>query len=76
MDQGLGSPGDRRDRAHWDLRLRSDNLTHAPGLSATLTGSGSALAAALAKIGLRLEKRDLPMEVLVVDRADKVPTGD
>jgi len=50
------------------------DLTYAPGLSATLTDSGPTLAAALAEIGLKLEKRDTPMEVLVVDRADKVPT--
>jgi uncharacterized protein (TIGR03435 family) len=50
------------------------DLTYAPGLSATLTDAGPTLAAALAEIGLKLEKRDTPMEVLAVDHADKVPT--
>ena len=51
------------------------DLTYAPGLSATLADSGPSLEAALLELGLRLEKRDAQVEVLVVDRADKVPTG-
>jgi len=49
-------------------------LTYAPGLSATLSDAGPNLVAALAEIGLKLEKRDAQIEVLVVDHADKVPT--
>ncbi len=50
------------------------DLTYSPGLSATLADAGPTLAAALAEIGLKLEKRDTPMEVLVVVHADKIPT--
>jgi uncharacterized protein (TIGR03435 family) len=49
------------------------DLTYEPDLSAPLTESRPTLAAALAEIGLKLEKRDMLTEVLVVDRADKVP---
>ena len=50
------------------------DLTYAPDLSATLSDSGPTLSAALLELGLRLEKREMPVEVLVIDRADKVPT--
>ena len=50
------------------------DLTYA-GLTDTPSEAAPSLTAALASIGLRLEKRDVPMDVLVVDRAETVPTG-
>jgi len=50
------------------------DLTYAPDLSATLSDSGPTLTAALAELGLRLERRETPVEVLVIDHADRVPT--
>jgi len=52
------------------------DLTYDPQLSAAPSDAAlPTLTAALAELGLKLEKRDMQMEVLVVDRADKVPTG-
>jgi len=45
----------------------------APEASASEPG-GSALAATLADLGLRVEARKLPLPFLVVDRVDKQPT--
>ncbi|MEI9976250.1 MAG: TIGR03435 family protein [Ignavibacteriota bacterium] len=50
------------------------DLTYSPELSASLNDRPT-LAAALAELGLKLEKRDTKIEVLVVDHSDKLPTG-
>jgi uncharacterized protein (TIGR03435 family) len=51
------------------------DVTYSPGLSANLSDAGPTLASALAELGLKMEKRDAQIEVLVVDHADKAPTG-
>lgn len=53
------------------------DLIYGAQLSATAPDSAPAPALATAlqdQLGLRLEKRDLDVEILVIDRADKVPT--
>ena len=50
------------------------DLTYTPELSATAAEAGPTLAAALEQLGLKLEKREMQMDVLVIDGADKVPT--
>jgi uncharacterized protein (TIGR03435 family) len=50
-------------------------LRYTPALSATEPDEGATLGTALQEqLGLRLEKRDMPMEILVIDHADRVPT--
>ena len=50
------------------------DLTFAPELNVAAAESGPALAQALQEqLGLKLEKRDIQVELLVVDRAGKVP---
>ena len=50
------------------------DLTYSPELSAVAAESGPALAQALQEqLGLKLEKREIQVDVLVVDRAEKVP---
>jgi uncharacterized protein (TIGR03435 family) len=50
------------------------DLSYTPETAAT-DEAGPSLATALReKLGLRLERRQMPMEVLIVDQADKVPT--
>ncbi len=50
------------------------DLTYSPELNVAAAESGPALAQALQEqLGLKLEKREIQVEVLVVDRADKVP---
>jgi uncharacterized protein (TIGR03435 family) len=52
------------------------DLTYAPELNAAAEESSPALAQALEEqLGMKLEKREIQVEVLVVDRADKVPVG-
>jgi uncharacterized protein (TIGR03435 family) len=51
------------------------DLTYTPELSATAPDSGATLATALLEqLGLKLEKREVQVEVLVIEGADKVPT--
>lgn len=50
------------------------DLTYNSELSPTAADSAPSLTAALAELGLKLEKRDVQMEILVVDRANKAPT--
>jgi len=50
------------------------DLTYSPELNAASAESSPALAQALQEqLGLKLEKREVQVEVLVIDRADKVP---
>ncbi len=50
------------------------DLTYSPELNVAAAESSPALAQALQEqLGLKLEKRDIQVELLVVDRADKVP---
>jgi uncharacterized protein (TIGR03435 family) len=49
------------------------DLTYSSELSATSTEATPSLTAALSALGLRLEKHDVQMEILVIERADKVP---
>jgi uncharacterized protein (TIGR03435 family) len=51
------------------------DVVYAPELSDAPPDAGPSLTSALAAIGLRLEKRQEQLEVLVVDHADKVPAG-
>jgi uncharacterized protein (TIGR03435 family) len=51
------------------------DLTYAPIPGDTPPDSAPSLSAALAKMGLKVEKRDAQIEVLMVDHADKVPAG-
>ena len=56
-------------------RSHGANLPPAPGGSEGATDpAGVSLFASLQKLGLKLEPRTAPIEVLVVDKADKVPT--
>jgi uncharacterized protein (TIGR03435 family) len=51
------------------------DLRYTPELDAAAADAGPSLATALTEqMGLRLERRKLPVEVLVIDRANKVPT--
>src|ERR1017187_7189645 len=51
------------------------DLTYTPELSATAAEPGATLKTALLEqLGLRLEKREMQMEVLMIEGADKVPT--
>jgi uncharacterized protein (TIGR03435 family) len=51
------------------------DLTYSPELTATAADSGPALAAVLQEqLGLKMEKRDVQMEILAIDSADKAPT--
>lgn len=51
------------------------DLTFSPELSVTPTDSGPTLAVALqAQLGLKLEKRDMDIDVMIIDRVDKIPT--
>ena len=51
------------------------DLTYTPELSATAAEPGATLETALLEqLGLRLEKREMQVEVLVIEGADKVPT--
>jgi uncharacterized protein (TIGR03435 family) len=51
------------------------DLTYTPELSATAADAGPTLATALLEqLGLKLEKREMQVEVLVIESADKVPT--
>lgn len=51
------------------------DLTYSAELSATAADPGPALATVLLEqLGLKLEKRDVQMEILVIESADKVPT--
>ena len=51
------------------------DLTYTPELSATAPDSGATLATALLEqLGLKLEKREMQVKVLVIEGADKVPT--
>ncbi|SPE34581.1 conserved exported hypothetical protein [Candidatus Sulfopaludibacter sp. SbA3] len=55
--------------------LYNFDLTYTPELSAAPADAPPALPTALQEqLGLRLEKREMPIEFLVIDRADKVPT--
>jgi uncharacterized protein (TIGR03435 family) len=37
--------------------------------------SGSSIAASLQRLGLKLERRRMPIDIIVIDRLEKVPTG-
>jgi len=51
------------------------DLTYTPELSATAADAGPTLAAALLEqLGLKMERREMQVEVLVIDGADKLPT--
>jgi uncharacterized protein (TIGR03435 family) len=51
------------------------DLRYTPELGGAASEGGPSLVAALREqVGLRLERRKLPVEMLVVDRADRVPT--
>lgn len=55
-------------RGTYDFDLTFDSeLNTSPGDASPMMG------AALAGVGLKLEKRTVPMNVLIVDRADKIP---
>jgi uncharacterized protein (TIGR03435 family) len=50
------------------------NLKYTTALSATETDESPTLGSALEEqLGLRLEKRDMPVEILVIDHADRIP---
>ena len=49
-------------------------MTPPPEAMKLLQNSGNSLRAALARMGLRLESKKAPMEVLVIDSADKTPS--
>ena len=58
-------------------RVRSTmagGMTPPPQAMELLEASGDSLATALEKLGLTLETRKAPMEVLVVDASEKTPT--
>lgn len=48
-------------------------MTPPPQAMKLLEASGDSLDLALAKMGLKLEPKKAPMEVLVIDSSDKVP---
>lgn len=50
------------------------DLNYQPETASTAEDTRPTLAAVLRERGLRLERRELPAEVLVIDQADKVPT--
>jgi uncharacterized protein (TIGR03435 family) len=51
-------------------------LTYTPDLSATVSEAPPPLSTALLEqLGLKLERRETQMEVLVIETADKTPTG-
>jgi uncharacterized protein (TIGR03435 family) len=37
--------------------------------------SGSSISASLQRLGLKLESRRMPIDIIVIDRLDKTPTG-
>ena len=45
-----------------------------PGGDAASDPTGVSLVASLRKLGLKLERRKAPIEVLVIDKVEKVPT--
>ncbi len=52
------------------------DVNYTPSLSATATDAGATLeTAVLEQLGLKLEKREMQVEVLVIESADKVPTA-
>ena len=51
------------------------DVNYTPALSATEVDPGATLETALLEqLGLKLEKREMQVEVLVIEGADKVPT--
>jgi len=52
------------------------NLKYTTALSATEPDESATLGSALQEqLGLKLEKREMPVEILVIDHADRVPAG-
>ena len=52
------------------------DVNYTPSLSATATDAGATLeTAVLEQLGLKLEKREMQVAVLVIESADKVPTA-
>lgn len=56
-----------------DLEWTPDNMTAKPAEGATDSTLGPTIFTALHELGLRLESRKAPVEILVVDRAEKIP---
>jgi uncharacterized protein (TIGR03435 family) len=50
------------------------DVAYSSDLNATPADPAPSLSAALLQLGLKLEKRDVPIEILVIDRADRIPT--
>ena len=45
-----------------------------PGFAASDPGGGTSIKESVQKLGLRLEPRKLPMDVMVIDHIEKSPT--